>query len=149
MSTKCQKLTLTKSSKFFIIHSDQVVLFSLGFTVLLDSDGLNSDETTSVLWLETSQFIHGGFSSIVQLFGFGGSTQDGQRTLVQSGSDLTVDGVLGRLDGGSDEFTFWGEVQTVVKNLGVGWGDEGISDGSDFSVQGQTFQVNVRGSQDG
>lgn len=124
-------------------------LLSGSLTVLLDSDGLHSDEARGVLWGEASQLVHRGLGLVVQLLGVRVSTQDRHGTLVGSGSDGTVDGDLGRRDHGSDVLTLRSEVHTVVQQLGVRDGDELISQGSNLSVQGQTFQVNVGGSQDG
>lgn len=52
-------------------------------------------------------------------------------------------------DSGSDEFTLRGKEETVVENLRELGGDKLVSESSDVSVEGQTFEVHVGSSEDG
>lgn len=122
---------------------------NLGLAVLLDSNGVDGDETGGVSGVKVGELVHGGLGGIVELLGLGGSAKDVHATLVESASDLTVDGLLGRSDHGSHKLALGSVVQTVVENLGEGGGDKLVSDGSDLSVHDQTLEINMSRSEDG
>lgn len=62
---------------------------------------------------------------------------------------MTVDSLLGSGDGTLEELTLWGEVETVVEDLGVADGDELITESTDLLVEDETLQIDMGGAEDG
>lgn len=89
----------------------------LHFTVLLQTDSRDGDESGSFGRREVTDLVHAGLGHVVQLLGFRGAAQDDEVALVRTAADLSVDGLLGSRDGGFKELAFWGEVQTIVQEL--------------------------------
>lgn len=121
---------------------------SLGPAPSLDPDRRNFDEAAGSSGFETAHLVHRGELGVVQAL-IGISALDNNVALVELESDDTVDSLLRCGDGGSDEFTLGGEEETVVEDLRELGGNELVSEGSDVSVEGQTFEVHVGSSEDG
>jgi hypothetical protein len=77
------------------------------------------------------------------------AAQNDAVTLVKSESDLTIDSLLRFFDAGLQEFSLRREVQSVVQDTGPADCDELVSEGADFAVERQSFEIDVRSSQDG
>lgn len=120
-----------------------------GPSVLLETDGLDLDEAGGGRWLEVSDLVHGGLGGIVELLGVGPAAENDEVTLVSTASDGSVDVLLGCGDAGREEFHFWGEENTVVQDLAVVDGDEVVAKSSHFTVEGETFDINVSGTKHG
>lgn len=114
----------------------------------LDPDGRDIDESRGGSWLETTHLVHGRKLGVVKTL-VGVSSFDNDVTLVKLQSDDTVDCLLGSGDSGHDEFTFWGEEESIVEDLGELNSDELISDRTDVSVQSHSLEIHVGGSEDG
>lgn len=121
---------------------------SLGSAPSLDPDRRNFDEAAGRSGLETAHLVHRGELGVVQAL-IGISALDNNVALVELESDDTVDSLLRSRDGGSDEFTLGGEEETVVEDLRELGGNELVSESSDVSIKGQTFEVHVGSSEDG
>ena len=84
-------------------------------TEFLQPNGLNGDKASSVNRLKgMSEFIHGRFGDVVKRLGRTTSTYHEHGSLVDSTTNLTVDGILRGRDGRRKEFSFGREVQTVI-----------------------------------
>lgn len=91
----------------------------LHVAVLLEADGRHGNETGGLGGGEVTNLVHAGLGHVVQLLGLGGAAQNGDATLVGTAADLAVDGLLRGSDGGLEELTLGGEVQTVVQELRI------------------------------
>lgn len=79
-----------------------VTLEVLLLAVLLQADGHDRDEAGGVGGLEVSDLVHAGLAGAVEDgadLALGGAAKDGERALVDTASDGTVDVLLGGLDG--------------------------------------------------
>ena len=92
---------------------------SLHLSVLLEADSGDIDETGGLGGGEVTNLVHAGLGHVVQLLSLGGATKDGDGALVGAAADLAVDGLLRGSDGGLEELTLGGEVQTVVQELRI------------------------------
>src|SRR3954468_219239 len=115
----------------------------LHLAVLLETDGGDVDESSSLGRGEVTNLVHAGLAHVVELLGLGGAAENGHGALVGAAADLAVHGLLGSGDGGLEELTLGGEVHAVVQELeivrsklmewlcvaylGVVVGDEGVT----------------------
>lgn len=113
----------------------------LHLAVLLETDGRHVDEASGLSGGEVTDLVHGGLAHVVQLLGLGGTTEDGNETLVGAAADLAVDGLLGSGDGGLEELALGGEVHAVVQELGVVEGDERVTQSTNLTVHNKTLKV--------
>ena len=125
------------------------VVLSLGLSVLLETDSLDGDEAGGVGWLEGTDLVHGGLGGIVQLLSLGGAAENVEVALVDAATDLSVHVLLGGDDGVGQELALWGEVETIVQNLGVVEGDKLVAKCADLTVEDKTLKVLVSGAEDG
>lgn len=121
---------------------------SLGPAPSLDPDRRDFNETAGSGGFETTHLVHRGELGVVQAL-VGISALDNNVALVELESDDTIDSLLRSGDSGSNEFTLGGEEETVVENLRELGGDKLVSESSDVSVEGQTFEVHVGSTEDG
>lgn len=113
----------------------------LHLAVLLETDGRHVDEASGLSGGEVTDLVHGRLAHVVQLLGLGGTTEDGNETLVGAAADLAVDGLLGSGDGGLEELALGGEVHAVVQELGVVEGDERVTQSTNLTVHDKTLKV--------
>jgi hypothetical protein len=130
-------------------HLQTLTLLQLGVSVLLETDGLDGDESSGVLGSESSDLVHGGLGHVVELLGLGGTSENLEVTLVDTAADGSVDGLLGGADRVLEELTLGGEVESVVEDLGVVVGDELVTESTDLTVEDESLKVDVSGTEDG
>lgn len=140
-------------------------LFRLHLTVLLQSNGLDLDKSASFDGLKGTDLVHAALRGIIlgivsfqrmefqkqntyQFLRLTATAQDNAVALVKPESDLAVDTLLRRLDAGLQELSFGGEIEAAVQGTGPTNGDKLVSEGTDFAVKSQTFEIDVRISQD-
>jgi len=63
--------------------------------LLLQSDGLDVDESSAVNWLQATNDVHRALVHVVQLLSSTASAENGEVSLVYLAPDSTVDGLLG------------------------------------------------------
>jgi len=114
-------------------------LLSLGGSVLLQTDGLDADESSGVGWLEGADLVHGGLAGIVQFLGVGAAAEDAEGPLVDAAADLAVDVLLGGDDALLEELALGREVEAVVEDLGVVEGDELVTERTNFAIQRESL----------
>lgn len=90
---------------------------SLALAVLLETDSRDSDEASGLGGGEVTDLVHARLGHVIQLLGLGGTTQDGDGSLVGTAADQAVDALLGGSDGGLQELALGREVHAVVKKL--------------------------------
>ena len=128
-----------------------VVLRSQG-GISLEADGVDTDETVGigrvvVKGVTTTFNVHGGKVGIVQGLGRGTSS-DNDIALVEFHFDDTRDVALGEVNGVTDQVHFRGEPETVVAKTGE-FGRQAFGDALDFTVHGDTLQVQVGSTEEG
>lgn len=89
----------------------------LHLAVLLQTDSRHGDESSGLGRREVTNLIHTGLRHVIQLLGLGRTAKNGGAALVSTAADLAVDALLRGGDGGLEELTLGGEVETVVQDL--------------------------------
>lgn len=115
---------------------------------LLDTNGLDLDESGGVSGLEPTELVHGGLLLVVQTL-VRRTALDDDAALVQLQPNLPVHSPLRRGNSTSDELPLRGEEVAVVQDFGQLDGEELVPQRPDVPVERQALKVDVGGTEDG
>ncbi|KAI3485125.1 hypothetical protein L1887_51562 [Cichorium endivia] len=117
-------------------------------TVSAQPDGLDGDEAAGGSRVEATLLVHGGELLVVQEL-LGAAALDDDVALVELELDLTVDSLLRLRDAGSDKLALGREEEAVIELLGELGGDDLVADSAHLTVERETLEVEMGGTQDG